>query len=106
MNDYRWSYILWFQMLAMNRGEHQGVLSMKIVIPDNTYVHFFNFCQQKWLGLAPPHYYRTQLVMMSTEDSWERLGEYQIGYVGIIEELLGILEVQQTFIDLLPKIIA
>ncbi|KAG7158514.1 S1 RNA-binding domain-containing protein 1-like [Homarus americanus] len=60
-------------MLAMNRGEHQGVLSVKIVIPDNTYVHFFNFCQQKWLGLAPPHYYRTQLVMMSIEDSWERL---------------------------------
>ncbi|XP_045596104.1 S1 RNA-binding domain-containing protein 1 isoform X2 [Procambarus clarkii] len=60
-------------MLAMNRGDHQGVLSVKIVIPDNTYIHFFNFCQQKWLRLAPPHYYRTQLVMTSTEDSWERL---------------------------------
>lgn len=60
-------------MLAMNRGEHQGVLSVKVVIPDNTYVHFFNFCQQKWLSLSPPHYYRTQLVMMAIEDSWERL---------------------------------
>ncbi|XP_063585380.1 S1 RNA-binding domain-containing protein 1-like [Penaeus indicus] len=60
-------------MLAMNRGEHQGVLSVKVAIPDNTYIHFFNYCQQKWLGMAPPHYYRTQLVMMSIEDSWERL---------------------------------
>ncbi|CAL4124636.1 unnamed protein product [Meganyctiphanes norvegica] len=60
-------------MLAMNRGEHQGVLSIRIVIPDNTYVNFFNFCQQKWLSLSPPHYYRTQLVMMAIEDSWERL---------------------------------
>lgn len=64
------------QMLAMNRGEHQGVLSVKVAIPDNTYVHFFNYCQQKWLGMAPPHYYRTQLVMMSIEDSWERLGGF------------------------------
>ncbi|XP_076062229.1 S1 RNA-binding domain-containing protein 1 isoform X3 [Oratosquilla oratoria] len=60
-------------ILAMNRGEHQGVLSVKIVIPDNAYVHFFNFVQQKWLRMAPAHYYRTQLVIKSIEDSWERL---------------------------------
>ncbi|KAK7082641.1 Nucleic acid binding [Halocaridina rubra] len=60
-------------MLAMNRGEAQGVLSIKINIPDDAYVHFFNFCQQKWLGNSPPHFYRTQLVMTSIEDSWERL---------------------------------
>ncbi|XP_068247368.1 S1 RNA-binding domain-containing protein 1 [Palaemon carinicauda] len=60
-------------MLAMNRGDHQGVLSVKILIPDEAYVHFFNFCQQKWFGHTPAHFYRTQLVMMSVEDSWERL---------------------------------
>ncbi|MPC33458.1 S1 RNA-binding domain-containing protein 1 [Portunus trituberculatus] len=60
------------EILAMNRGDHQGVLSVKIVIPENTYRYFFNFCQQKWLGHS--QHYRTQLVMMSTEDSWERLG--------------------------------
>ena len=68
----------WLQILAMNRGEHQGVLTVKIVIPENTYKYFFNFCQQKWLGLAPAQYYRTQLVMMSTEDSWERLGGWRL----------------------------
>ncbi|KAK3857870.1 hypothetical protein Pcinc_035916 [Petrolisthes cinctipes] len=76
-NYFAYKNIAWnirpHSVLAMNRGEHQGVLSIKIVFPDNTYVHFFNFCQEKWLKHSPPPYYRTQLVMMSIEDSWERL---------------------------------
>ncbi|KAL7639440.1 UNVERIFIED_CONTAM: hypothetical protein RMT77_009941 [Armadillidium vulgare] len=76
-NYFQYKNIAWntrpHQILAMNRGENQNVLSLKIVIPDAAYRQFLNFCIQMWLITVSPQQYRYQLIIKSIEDSWERL---------------------------------
>lgn len=72
------SFDLLFQILAMNRGENQNVLTVKVGIPEVAYKQFLNFCMQKWLAPFCPQHYQYQLIIKSIEDSWERLGNMNI----------------------------
>ncbi|XP_014769764.1 S1 RNA-binding domain-containing protein 1 isoform X2 [Octopus bimaculoides] len=42
------------QVLAINRGEENGILSVKIVVPDRIKYEYLNFCCRTWIRPATP----------------------------------------------------
>ncbi|XP_029639002.1 S1 RNA-binding domain-containing protein 1-like isoform X1 [Octopus sinensis] len=42
------------QVLAINRGEENNILSVKIVIPDSIKYEYLNFCRRTWIRPATP----------------------------------------------------
>ncbi|XP_074038009.1 S1 RNA-binding domain-containing protein 1 isoform X2 [Leptinotarsa decemlineata] len=61
------------QVLAINRGEHQKVLSVKIVTPDIVFHKFNQFCSQKWVKQGDFNHNRKRILDEAVKDSYNRL---------------------------------
>ncbi|CAH0554650.1 unnamed protein product [Brassicogethes aeneus] len=61
------------QILAINRGESQKVLSVKIVVPDFVFNKFNNFCTYKWLKVGPFNHDRNRIINDAIQDCYTRL---------------------------------
>ncbi|XP_078676315.1 S1 RNA-binding domain-containing protein 1-like [Branchiostoma floridae x Branchiostoma belcheri] len=60
------------QVLAINRGESQKILSVKINIPDDVKTRFLAFCERRWVPQnAPPH--AAGVIRKAVEDAYSRL---------------------------------
>lgn len=67
-------YIKPHQILAINRGESQKVLTVKIIIPDYVFSKFSQFCCNKWLKRGNFDFYRKKIIDEAIKDSYNRLG--------------------------------
>lgn len=65
------------QVLAINRGEDQKVLTVKISMPDGVKARFARFAHMKFVGRMF-HQHSRQLVEKSIEDSFDRLIQPQM----------------------------
>ena len=73
--------LLYGEVCALNRGEQQGVLTVRVVLPDCSYTQFSAYCAERWLGgfthtadhTLRPTYKRT-LVLSLMPDCYKRLG--------------------------------
>ncbi|KAJ8912925.1 hypothetical protein NQ315_017255 [Exocentrus adspersus] len=66
-------YIKPHQILAINRGENQKILSVKIVVPDYVLHKFSQFCENKWLKKETFNPYRQRIIGEAIKDSYNRL---------------------------------
>ncbi|XP_072027539.1 S1 RNA-binding domain-containing protein 1-like [Amphiura filiformis] len=60
------------QVLAINRGENLKILSVKVVLPDNTVNNFKRWCELRWVKSSAPGAVQG-LVKTSIEDAYNRL---------------------------------
>ena len=65
-------FVSCFQTLAINRGEHLKVLSVKINIPDQVKNDFTKYCQQRWIPGDTPQTLR-KVLDESINDAYTRL---------------------------------
>lgn len=61
------------QILAINRGEHYKVLSVKISIPDYVKDRFHQFCSKKWSNRGRYNGNRKRILEEAIQDSYIRL---------------------------------
>ena len=63
------------QVLALNRGERQKVISIKIVFPDFLERKYREFCKQKYLNVGPQFdKTRIELITNAIQDSFTKYG--------------------------------
>ncbi|XP_013404872.2 S1 RNA-binding domain-containing protein 1 isoform X2 [Lingula anatina] len=60
------------QVLAMNRGEHQKILSVKVNIPEQVKQSFCQYCQRRWIPPQASAHLR-KLISDAIEDAYTRL---------------------------------
>lgn len=60
-------------MLAINRGEKQKELTVRVVIPDVVLDKLISFCQRNWLSKGMQYELRSTLITESIKDSYSRL---------------------------------
>ncbi|CAH1264026.1 SRBD1 [Branchiostoma lanceolatum] len=65
-------YIKPHQVLAINRGESQKILSVKINIPDDVKTRFLAFCERRWIPRNAPQH-AAGVIMKAVEDAYSRL---------------------------------
>ncbi|KAG5880075.1 hypothetical protein JTB14_034706 [Gonioctena quinquepunctata] len=61
------------QVLAINRGEHLKVLTVKIVTPDFVFNKFHQFCSQKWVRQGGFDHNRKRILDEAVKDCYTRL---------------------------------
>lgn len=61
------------QVLALNRGEANKVLSVKVNIPDWFERQLQGYCRKRWLNRGGNSEFRTKMVLSSLEDGYKRL---------------------------------
>jgi len=61
------------QVLALNRGEANKVLSVKVNIPDWFERQLQGYCRRRWLNRGANTDFRTKMVLSSLEDGYKRL---------------------------------
>ncbi|KAJ8967501.1 hypothetical protein NQ314_002816 [Rhamnusium bicolor] len=66
-------YIKPHQILAINRGENQKILSVKVVVPDYLFNKFSQFCNNKWVRNGNFDFNRNRLIEEAIKDSYNRL---------------------------------
>ncbi|RZF41438.1 hypothetical protein LSTR_LSTR000152 [Laodelphax striatellus] len=66
-------YIKPHQVLAINRGESQKALSVKIVVTDWLCKGMFSFCQRRFMNKGQYHPLREHLFKKSFDDAYNRL---------------------------------
>ncbi|KAJ8944044.1 hypothetical protein NQ318_016242 [Aromia moschata] len=66
-------YIKPHQILAINRGEHNKILSVKVVVPDFFFNTFFQFCTNKWTKNGKFDSDRKRIIEEAIKDSYNRL---------------------------------
>ncbi|XP_078593660.1 S1 RNA-binding domain-containing protein 1-like [Branchiostoma floridae x Branchiostoma japonicum] len=60
------------QVLAINRGESQKILSVKINIPDDVKTRFLAFCDRRWIPRNAPQHV-VGVIRKAVEDAYSRL---------------------------------
>lgn len=76
LNSLRDQGVHFGQVLALNRGESQKVLSVKILIPDWFINGLKYFCRNRFLNGGRHYPLRTQVFEKSFKDAFARLSEY------------------------------
>lgn len=66
-------YIKPHQVLAINRGESQKELSVKVVVPDIVLDRLVSYCQRQWLSTGVQYELRRVLITDSIKDAYKRL---------------------------------
>lgn len=67
-------------MLAINRGEHHKILSVKIIVPDFVFHKFSKFCMDKWVKKGKPDIMRNAILEEGIKDSYNRLSKHTVSY--------------------------
>lgn len=65
-------------MLAINRGEQNKILSVKIVVPDTVFQKFSVFCNDKWSKNRSSDITRKSIMGEAIKDSYNRLGKFHL----------------------------
>lgn len=63
-------------MLAINRGEAQKILSVKVVVPDYLLNKFTNFCSNKFIHNVRTTDERKRILNEAIKDSYTRLSKF------------------------------
>ncbi|KAJ8967306.1 hypothetical protein NQ317_013775 [Molorchus minor] len=66
-------YVKPHQILAINRGENNKILSVKIVVPDFVFNKFHQFCSNKWIKKGNWDVNRKRIIDDAIKDSYNRL---------------------------------
>ncbi|XP_072168956.1 S1 RNA-binding domain-containing protein 1-like [Diadema setosum] len=61
------------QVLAINRGEEQSALTVKVILPDEMTTRFLHWCTAKWSREATPDSYTKKCIRLAVEDAYNRL---------------------------------
>lgn len=61
------------QVLAINRGENQKELTVRVIVPDTVLEKLMSFCQRNWLSKGLQYELRSTLITESVKDSYTRL---------------------------------
>lgn len=64
-----------YQVLAINRGEHLKVLSVKVQVPDFALHQFTKFCIKKWLYAGKLDSVRKKILEEAIKDCYTRLSK-------------------------------
>lgn len=67
------------QVLAINRGENQKELTVRVVVPDMVLEKLISFCQKNWLSKGLQYELRSTLMTESVKDAYTRLIQPLIG---------------------------
>lgn len=65
-------------MLAINRGEQNKILSVKIVVPDIVFQKFSVICHDKWPKNRSFDTTRKSIMGEAIKDSYNRLGKFEL----------------------------